>query len=311
MGKIDLHVHYLPPAYRKALLDAGEDLPDGAPLPDWNAEEHVNMMERQGISTAFLSMSSPHINFGNRDRTKALARDVNEYGADAARQFPGAFGLFASLPLPDVADSVQEIGYSLDVLHADGFALPTNTRGVYLGDPRLDPVLEELNRRKAVAVIHPNKPGSVPTGVAEGLPIPAMEFFFDSTRTAVNLIMKGTLVRFPEIKFVVPHAGALLPLMIDRLAMFYKVVMTEKIDVYAQFRRFYFDLAGRPLPRQLADLLQLTDVGRLFYGSDYPYTPETGIKGLAEALDKTPLLTAEQRQAVYLQNALNLFPRLG
>lgn len=90
------------------------------------------------------------------------------------RRHPGRFGLFASLPLPDVENSIAEIQYAMDVLHADGFALPTNTRGVYLGNPCLDPVLEELNRYKSVVYIHPNKPGSVPADVVEALPIPMM-----------------------------------------------------------------------------------------------------------------------------------------
>jgi 6-methylsalicylate decarboxylase len=124
MLKIDRHVHYLTPEYRKALLDAGEHLPDGFPTPAWDAEEHLDMMERQGIATALLSASSPHLNFGNREKTGALARSVNEYGADLARRYPRRFGLLASLPLPDVEDSIGEIGYALDILHADGFALP-------------------------------------------------------------------------------------------------------------------------------------------------------------------------------------------
>jgi predicted TIM-barrel fold metal-dependent hydrolase len=311
MARIDLHVHYLAPEYRKALLDAGELLPDGFPTPHWDAEEHVRMMDRQGISIALLSASSPHINFGNREGAKALARNVNEYGAEVARRYPGRFGLLASLPLPDVEDSIQEIRHALDVLHADGFALPTNTRGVYLGDPRLDPIFEELNTRKAVAVLHPNKPGSVPCGVAEELPVPFMEFFFDTTRTAINLLMKGVLVRFPEIRFVIPHAGAFLPILVDRVNMYFQVMSTVGLDVYSQFKKFYFDVAGMCLPRQLADLIQLVDVGHLLYGSDYPYTPEPVVKLLADALDKTHLFTTEERQAIYSQNALSLFPHVG
>lgn len=311
MEKIDLHVHYLTPAYRKALSDAGLDVPDGYPSPQWDAEEHVNMMERQGIGAALLSISSPHVNFGKREKARALARDVNEYGADAVRLRPGRFGLLASLPLPDVEDSIEEIRYALDVLHADGLTLPTNAQGVYLGDPRLDPIFEELNARKAVAVFHPVKPSSVPAGVVEGLPIPFMEFFFDSTRTAMSLMIREIPTRFPEIRFVIPHAGAFLSILADRVNVFFRTMATRKVDVYADLKWFYFDLAGPCLPRQLAALIQLVDMERLFYGSDYPYTPEPQVKLLAERLDGTTLFTAEERQKVYSENALRLFPRLA
>jgi predicted TIM-barrel fold metal-dependent hydrolase len=64
------------------------------------------------------------------------------------------------------------------------------------------------------------------------------------------------------------------------------------------------------LPRQLAALLSLVDPSHLLYGSDYPYTPEHACIMLAQGLDKTPLLTDEQRQSIYHDNALDLFPRL-
>lgn len=91
-----------------------------------------------------------------------MAHKVNGEGAEIVRKYPDKFGLLASLPLPNVEDSIEEIKYVLDVLHVDGFTLPTNTLGIYLGNSCLDPVMAELNKRKAVVVLHPNKPSSVP-----------------------------------------------------------------------------------------------------------------------------------------------------
>jgi 6-methylsalicylate decarboxylase len=307
--KIDMHVHYLPQAYREALLNSGEKNPDGLTTPEWNPEMHLEAMKHLGISTAMLSISSPHINFGDRNAAKILARRVNEDGAELVRKYPDRFGLLASLPLPDIENSIEEIHYAIDILHADGFTLPTNTRGVYLGDPCLDPIFEELNKCKAVVVLHPNKPGSIPENVVEDLPIPYMEFFFDTTRTITNLILKGTLKRFPDIKVVVPHAGAFLSILADRI--YYFLINTkDRIDVFDALKGLYYDVAGFCLPRQLAALLQIVDVNHLFYGSDYPYTPEFACIYLADALDKTNLLTDEQRCAIYHDNALELFPRL-
>lgn len=318
--KIDMHVHYLPQAYREALLVRGEQKPDGYPTPEWNPEVHLEVMKRLGISTSMLSMSSPHINFGDKNAAKILARKVNENGAELVEKYPDQFGLLASLPLTDVEDSIEEIYYAMDVLHADGFALPTNTLGVYLGDPCLDPILEELNRHKAAVILHPNKPGSVPENVLEGIPLPILEFLFDTTRVVANMILKGTLKRFSDIKFVIPHAGAFLPIFADRLAAAVKLlpalfgdkikIEEDKIDVYAALKELYYDVAGVCLPVQLSALLQIADISHLFYGSDYPYTPEFGCTLLADALDKTNLLNDEQRRAVYQNNALKLFPRL-
>lgn len=309
--KIDMHVHYLPEVYNKALLNCGEENPDGFPTPEWNADTHLEVMKHLGISTSMLAISSPHINFGDEHAAKILAREVNEYGAALVKKYPSKFGFLASLPLPNVDDSIKEIQYAMDVLHADGFTLPTNTQGVYLGNPCLDPIFEELNKRKAVVVLHPNKPSSIPENVTEDLPIPLMEFFFDTTRTVTNMILKGTLRRFPNIKFVIPHAGAFLSILTDRIAIVLKMMKpADKIDVYADIKGLYYDVAGNCLPRQLANLLQIVDIDHLFYGSDYPYTSEYLCIALADALDKTDLLTDEQRHAIYYDNAAKLFPRL-
>ncbi|AJQ25597.1 amidohydrolase family protein [Pelosinus fermentans] len=312
VSKIDMHVHYVPQAYREAILNCGEENPDGFPTPEWDPETHLKVAEQLGISTTMLSITSPHINFGDDHAAKALAREVNEDGAKLIQKYPGHFGLLASLPLPDVATSIEEIQYAIDVLHADGFTLPTNTQGVYLGNPCLDPLFEELNKRKAVVVLHPNMPSAVPEYVLENFPMPFMEFFFDTTRAVMNMILKGTLKRFPDIKIVVPHAGAVLPILADRIhtALQMLKVVGNSVDVYDALQGLYYDVAGVCLPRQLDALLSLVGTEHLLYGSDYPYTPAFGCIYLADALDKTDLLTNEQRRAIYRDNAANLFPRL-
>ncbi|WP_332238528.1 amidohydrolase family protein [Sporolactobacillus sp. KGMB 08714] len=313
--KIDVHVHYLPPSYVEALRENEGERPDGFKTPDWDPRQHIALMERLGIEISILSLSSPHVYFGDEAAAKTLARRVNEYGAELAGQYPGKFRLLASLPLPNVKDSIEEIRFALDELDADGFTLPTNTRGIYLGRTDLDPVFEVLNERKTVVVLHPNKPGRVPENVNEGLPIPAMEFLFDTTRTVINMIINGTFSRYKNIKFVIPHAGAFLSLLADRLDPFFKIIPVGerkvKADVYAVLKRLYYDVAGFCVPRQLGTLLQLVDASHLLYGSDYPYTPAIGCASLAGMLNDTDLLTEKQRQAMFYENALALFPRLG
>ena len=312
--KIDMHVHYLPKSYREGLLTRGEKDPDGFPTPEWNMEAHLEFMEQMDIAMTMLSLSSPHLNFSDERAAKMLARQANEEGAEVVKKYPDRFGLLASLPLPNIEDSLEEIKYVVDILHADGFTLPTNTQNVYLGNPCLDPIFAELNRRRAVVVIHPNKPSCVPEGVVENLPIPMMEFFFDTTRTITNMILKGTIKRFSDIKIVIPHAGAFLSILADRIQIPLQMKMIgnlkESIDVYNVLKGLYYDVAGACLPRQLRALMDIVDVEHLVYGSDYPYTPQFGCVYLAEALDKTGLLTDEQRRTVYRDNAEGLFPRL-
>ena len=129
--------------------------------PEWTPAHSIAAMDRNGIATAVTSMSAPGLWFGNSDTTVQLARHCNEYAADLRRDHPGRFGMFASLPLPNIAASLREIEYSLDTLKADGIGLMTNCDGRYPGDAAFAPIFDELNRRKAVVYFHPT---SAPCG---------------------------------------------------------------------------------------------------------------------------------------------------
>lgn len=273
-GLIDVHAHFVPNLYREALVRHGHEQPDGFPhIPEWSAAEHVAVMDRLGIETSMLSISSPGVALG--DETVALARMVNEEGRRAVVDHPGRFGLFASLPLPDVDAALAEIAHCDDHLDVDGFALMTHVDGTYLGDPTLAPVFAELDRRRARVFIHPTSPPCWER-TAHGRPRPMIEFLFDTTRAVVDLVLSGTIARHPEIDVIVPHAGATLPMVADRVGVF-SLLLDSGVDVLGDLGRLHYDLAGYPLPRQLDALLTMVPPGHLHYGSDHPFTPEFAV----------------------------------
>jgi 6-methylsalicylate decarboxylase len=157
--RIDVHTHFLPDFYVEALNSAGLSRLDGiVGLPKWSPEAALKLMDQLGVSIAILSISSPGVHFGDDAAARALARRVNEDGARLQKSYSGRFGQLASLPLPDIDGAVAEAIYALDTLRADGVILLTNHRGVYLGDPKLEPLYDELNSRRAVVLIHPTAP---------------------------------------------------------------------------------------------------------------------------------------------------------
>jgi hypothetical protein len=171
------------------------------------------------LEQAVLSISSPGIRLGNRDAARALARRVNEDGAAAVAAHPGGFGLFASLPLPDIDASLEEIAYASDVLDADGFVLMTNYDGVYPADDTLKDVIAELDRREAVVALRPTSPPGW-EAVARGRPRPMLEFPFDTTRAVFDLILSRRLEHHPRIRLIVPHVGSALSVLADRVHAF-------------------------------------------------------------------------------------------
>jgi 6-methylsalicylate decarboxylase len=310
---IDVHAHFLPPRLRDELVATGHTQPDGmAALPHWDTAAALSCMDATGISAAILSISSPGVLLdGRTESAVALARSVNEDGAAVVGAYPHRFGLFASLPLPDVTAALHETRYALDHLGADGVVLMTNYAGAYLGDPAFEPLMAELNTWQAVVHIHPTSPACW-EHTALGRPRPMLEFLFDTTRAVTNLVLNGVLDRHPDIRFIVAHAGAALPVLADRVAGFAIAENPDApVDVLAALRRLYYDVAGFALPRALPALLELVDGRRLLYGSDFPFTAEWIVQGLATQLAAAGHLTDDLRSGLQRTNARDLFPRLA
>ncbi|MEU5247270.1 amidohydrolase family protein [Streptomyces asoensis] len=277
-GLIDVHAHHLPDFYVQQATAAGHDHLDGmAAWPAWSVRDHLDLMDRSGIETAMLSLSSPGVHFGDDTAARLLARRVNTYTAEVARDHPGRFGNFASLPLPDLDGALEEIAFALDELGADRVALLTHTHGVYLGDARRAPVFAELDRRGAV-------------------------------------VTAGVLTRHPDLRIIVPHCGGAIPVLADRIneymQLFVPALETPPRDAVQQLRTLYYDIAGTAFPRQAPALLQLADPARVLFGSDYCWTPAPLADTHIAPIDAAgPPAEGVTWRSLTTANAQGLFPR--
>ncbi|MFG2721524.1 amidohydrolase family protein [Streptomyces sp. NPDC048416] len=269
------------------------------------------------MSAQVLSVPSPTAHhLAKAAGAPALARSINEAAAQVIEQDPSRFGALAHLPLPDVDAALTEIAHALDVLPLDGVILATNYGGNYLGEPALDPVLAELDRRHATVLLHPTAPACfAQTGL--GHPAPLIEFVFDVARTVTHLIYTGTMARYPHLKIIVPHAGGAIPALAWRISAFAaQPALTPGADltsaaVSAHLRRLYYDLALGANPHSLSTLLETADPRHLLYGSDHPFSPEPLITANARGLHAYPGITDSARRLIEYDNALPLFPRLA
>jgi predicted TIM-barrel fold metal-dependent hydrolase len=214
----DTHHHILAPEYVSALRNLGIRGATGMPFPEWTPKGTLRFMDRHGIATAIVSVSTPGVHFKPPSVSRDLARCCNEYAARLVGDHPDRFSALASLPLPDVDGALQELAYALDVLSLDGVILLTNAQGQYLGVPELESLFVELNRREAVVLVHPTDP---PWGSTEGLDFPnaLLESPFETTRAVANLLYSGVLTRFPDIRFILSHAGGTIPFLAWKLSL--------------------------------------------------------------------------------------------
>ncbi|PVH91357.1 amidohydrolase 2 [Periconia macrospinosa] len=341
--RIDVHSHFLPPFYRDALVATNNSKPDGMPaIPPWSPSAHREMMQAVNVRKAILSISSQGTHLWPSDPTarKNLARECNAYAAGMTTTYPGEFGFWASLPLPNVEDALAEIERAREE-GADGFGLMTNYHGVYVGDEKLDPVFDRLNEIGATVFLHPDAPcmaglnastGVDDAGVTGALPfrdrypIPIFEFLFDTSRAVINLFYSGTVDRCPNIKFIIPHVGGTLPPLITRFTAFGSLVPGVKpLDgerVRKQMQdQFYFDLAGTIFDGesggrgQLKAFVEGWDISHemLLYGSDFPFTNARAAELLANRMKDglEHLFNEEERRAIYEENGKRLLARTG
>jgi 6-methylsalicylate decarboxylase len=313
-GRIDVHAHLVPPNWREVPAAAAPLLRGFA---SWSIPSALEMMDRQGIATAVLSMVFWSGLFADADDQAAArrrARSSNELAAEAIRSHPDRFGAFACLPLPDVDGALAEIDYGLGELGLDGVVLLTNANGVYLGDSRLDPVFDELNRRSAVVFLHPTSPACADRtslGYAPSL----IEFVFDTTRAITHLVLSGTLERCPDLRLIVPHAGGTIPFLADRIALIASRFVPGSADrapagVNAYLKKLYYELAISTSPHTLASVLRIAAPDHLLFGGDFPALFEDDIQSLIQALADSPLLQPGHLEMIQRRNALQLFPRL-
>ena len=308
-SRIDTHQHIVPPQYRQWLVGQGIK-PGGGAVPDWDSRSAIDMMDGMGIRAGVLSVSTPGVHLTGDDPGPAptardWARRVNEFAAETVKDRPERFGFFATLTLPDVDGALAEAAYALDELHADGVILLSSVAGRYLGDPAFAPLMDELNRRRAVVFVHP---AELPAPPVPGLPSFAVDFLLDTTRAALNLAASGTMDRCADLRIILSHGGGFLPYAAYRMALV--AGRGNAARGLETLRRFYFDLALSSSPTALPALLAFADPSRITYGSDFPYAPAPAYQSMARMLDAYPL-TDDQRLAIDSGNAQRLFPRLA
>ena len=303
-----MHSHIITPEFVSSLEREGRLMDEGFPLPKYDVESHLRWMDEAGVQTSVLTLAAP------QPTSADVVRQTNESAARIKKEHPGRFLFCAALPLPDVSKALEEAKYALDVLKADGIKLATNVGGQYIGAPELDTLFAFLNERKVVVILHPHRPEPVNRQVMQQTPLAMQEYLAETTRAVTNMVSRNVFARYPQLKVVVPHCGAYLPLAVPRMKSLTPVMQANKmvgeIDYEANLRALYYDLAGAHSPEVIRMLLTITTPDHLLYGSDYPYVaPQVLTQSLArmkQYLSDEPDL-APVREKILCQNANQIF----
>ena len=306
---VDVHHHFVPPEYLSNAHDQLADSLTYPPYAHWTPQATLDEMDRNNVGTAILSIATSGVWFGNVAQGRKLSRICNDYAARLIQDHPGRFGLFAPIPLPDTEGSLAEIAYAMDQLHADGIGVLTSYDGKTLGDPSFRPVLEELNRRRAIVFVHPASPAccdKLTPNVAASL----LEYPTDSTRTMLSLLYSDTFRTLPDIRFIFAQNGGTMPMLVGRVMQLGHAPSAAKLvppdSIPATLRRYYYETANATTRASIGAVTQMAAMQNMLFGSDYPYVPlAANVSGLLSSG-----LSAQDVQAIMRDNAVKLLPRL-
>lgn len=314
MKIVNCHTHFVLPSYYNAVVEHHADKEDGFPMPtSWSIEENLAFMDEVGVDISIMSLSTPHPFWGDVQESRNLCHTINTQIAAEVKKYPNRFKFMAALPIPDAEGSIEETIYAMNELGAVGVKIPSNAQGIYLGNKMLEPLYEELNKRQAVVIIHPSRPPFLSEGVFTSGPMPIFEYLVDESRTVIDILTAGVLDRYPDIKFILPHNGAFMPTVIDRLARISKHLvetgfMEKEADIYGGMSKFYIDISGDVLPRNFDNLITMAAPEKILFGLDYPHTKRaTLVKNAPVIKDFLMKKYPEHAEKILGGNAIKLF----
>lgn len=294
MKFIDIHHHVI-----------GKNNPNAAMLPPWDMDIDAEAMKQMGITGALLSLPV--------SATPEITRQMNDFLAGFVKYDPKKYGMLACLPMAFTEEALKEIDYAYDTLNADGFIIPTNTKGIYIGDDKMDEILEKLNRRSAVVLLHPTKPAEVNDSLfVKDMSI--YEFPFETTRAMMDYIYRGKAQKYPNIKWIISHAGGTIPYIAYRLsqvAQENKASSLSSDEVIASLKSFYYDVALSTAPTVFSTLKELVGTSQILFGTDYPLRQEKNVSDSIEQLRSYTGFDEDDKQLIMSETAKKLFPRFS
>lgn len=327
--RIDVHCHHIPDFYRLSLAANGIVTAGGIPIPVWSPSQAVNFMDQYGIQTQIVSISEPGVAYLPTPAERlAMAVQINDYTTNElinSSAFPGRFGGFAVIPLGDpndprdIANASAEAIRAITVLGMDGVGLLSNYAGIYLGDPRLAPLMATLNALGAMVFVHPVTPVK-PDSIV--LPTFLYEFTFDTTRAAVNMLYNDVYRLFPNIRWLLAHAGGAVPYLSYRTSLFtltpaaadaLGLPILDEVDVLGSYADLFYDTALSPAAAAMKSVREVTSLDHILFATDWPFSGP--VFAATTSGDPQPRLSDtfdnSERLMVERDNALAQFPALA
>src|ERR1700722_3897015 len=269
-------------------------------------DKRIAEMDAAGIDVQVLSLTSPGTEQLEAADAVSLARDANDFLAEAVKKNPDRFAGFATLPTACPDKAAEELERMVRELNFKGAVINGHHRGRYLDDKFFWPLLERAESLNLPIYLHPTQPpkpviealysGFSPM-VNEMLAGPGGGWHIETAVHVIRLILGGVFDQYPKLQIVIGHMGETLPFMLQRLDVM-PTAMTKTnraISAYLRENVHYTFSGFNFTPTFLALLLQ-GGVDRILFSADHPYSSMVQAR---EFLERLPVSVADKERIAH------------
>jgi predicted TIM-barrel fold metal-dependent hydrolase len=332
MRKIDIFNHIFPERYVSRMQEVAPGWKDvgkrvrGIPMLV-DLDVRFKVMDAYEDYQQILSIATPPIEvYASPADAVDLARRANDGMAELVGRYPDRFpGFIASLPMNNPDATMREIDRAVVDLRARGIQIFTNVCGKPIVEPEYIPLFEKMAGHDLPIWLHPFRDASFPDYPSEQRSLYEIWWTFgwpyETSVAMARIVFAGLFDRFPELKIITHHMGAMAPYFEGRVGPgwdqlgsrtsdedYTLVLKRLKKRPLDYFRMFYADTAVFGAYEATICGLKFFGADKVLFASDAPFDPEKGTMYIRETiaiLDRLPI-TTEERERIYWRNAAKL-----
>ena len=304
--KIDAFTHILPPNYFNALKNKSKSHPsldrEGTNLANTNLETRLLVMDRYPEVMQVVSISQPPLeSIVSPTEAIELARMANDELAEIISKYPNRFlAGVACLPMSDIEAALKEAERALNKLQFRGVQIYSEINGEALGSVKFRPLYDMMAQCDLPIWIHPS------LDMVNDEPI--FGWPYKTSSAMLSLVANGVLRDYPDIKFIVHHAGAMAPFFEQRIRWLYPLRYGFK-DVknpLTDFQKFYCDTAVYGSTSALMCAYDFFGPDHILFGTDAPLGPNYGLT--AQTIDSVQAMDIPDyhKEKIFSQNVISL-----
>ena len=326
--KIDIFAHILPDKYLEAIE---RNIPPSAfgifratykPFPAIaDLDIRFKIMDKQKEYTQVLTLTVPFLeSFTEPKATVDLVRIGNDGMAELVDKYPNRFSAaVANLPMNDIDSALKELDRAISKLHFKGIQLCTDINGKPLDSPEFLPFFEKMQKYDLPIWLHPTRGPKIADYTTEDTSKYKLHHIFgwpyDTSVMMVRLVLSHVLEKYPKLKLITHHLGAMIPFFDKRLLSFLR---GPDMDQYTKglsqppmdyFKMFYGDTALQGSTAGLMCGYAFFGADHILFGTDMPYGSYSGERTVVEetidSIEKMNIPSLEKVK-IFKDNAIKL-----